>query len=161
MGRGRLCMILGKGLKGGRASKKDLSQCVVWLNQLANYTCQVALFPSKSFGSMFIWIRLSFGKEILPVSLSPRKLLTSSWSQSYLLPHPLSPKGSKGGCAIGDGFHGTAVGHHSIFQIRSPPPPAPRGWSWNRLLLHNLECGPLCFSCHHFMRPVGSFEKEW
>lgn len=56
-------MILGKGLKGGRASKKDLSQCVVWLNQLANYTCQVALFPSKSFGSMFIWIRLSFGKE--------------------------------------------------------------------------------------------------
>lgn len=29
MGQSRLCMILGKGLKGGRASKKDLSQCVV------------------------------------------------------------------------------------------------------------------------------------
>lgn len=41
------------------------------------------------------------------------------------------------------------------------PPYIHQGWGWNRLLLHNLECGPPCYSCHRFMRPVGSLEKEW
>lgn len=95
-----------------------------------------------------------------PVSLSPRKLLTLSWAQSYLLPHPLFTKRKWRGMSYRRWF----PWHCSQPPFGLPykePPYIHQGWGWNRLLLHNLECGPPCVSCHRFMRPVGSLEKEW
>lgn len=43
--------------------------------------------------------------KVPPVSLSPKKLLPSSWSQSCLLSHPISPTGSKGRQTMKDAPH--------------------------------------------------------
>lgn len=148
-------MIFRNGLKGGHASKKDPSQCVVWLNQLANYTCQVALLPSKSVGSMFTRICLSFGNaRYLQLAFLQR----SSWPQSWILLHLVLPNASKEGRTVEDGFHAIAVSHPFCFPYKEPHY-INWGWGSNRLLFHNFKSMDACFSCPHFLRPIGSLKS--